>query len=130
MKFEKAPPENVELLDRIVGHLPATVKRPMFGYAAYFAGGNLAVGLFADGICMRLSDEDREAAFNIKGVEPFAPMEGRVMKEYAFFTKAALNDEKRLATWAQKSVQFTLSKPKKTATASSTKSRKPRAPRV
>src|SRR5687767_10835474 len=103
MKFEKAPPENVELLDRIVGQLPATVKGPMFGYAAYFAGGNLAVGLFADGICMRLSDDDREAAFKIKGVEPFAPMEGRVMKEYAFFTKAALKDEKRLATWAQKS---------------------------
>ncbi len=113
MKFEKAPPENVDLLDRIVGHLPATVKRPMFGYAAYFAGGKLAVGLFADGICMRLSDEDRATAFKIKGVEPFAPMEGRVMKEYAFFTKAALRDEKRLATWAQKTVQFTLSKPKK-----------------
>ena len=115
MKFEKAPPENVELLDRIVGKLPATVKRPMFGYAAYFAGGSLAVGLFADGICMRLSDEDRAAVFKIKGVEPFAPMEGRVMKEYAFFTKRALNDEKRLATWAEKSVQFTLMKPKKTS---------------
>jgi hypothetical protein len=113
MKFEKAPPQNVELLDRIVGSLPGTVRRPMFGYAAYFAGGNLAVGLFADGICMRLSDSDRAAAFKVPGVEPFAPMQGRVMKEYAFFTKAALGDEKRLAAWAKKSVQFTLEKPKK-----------------
>src|SRR5688500_14508574 len=103
-----APPENVELLDRIVGALPVTVRRPLFGYAAYFAGGNLAVGLFADGICMRLSDDDRAAAFKIKGVEPFAPMEGRVMKEYAFFTKAALKDEKRLAAGAERSVRFTL----------------------
>ena len=113
MKFEKAPPENVELLDRLVSRLPGTVKRPMFGYAAYFAGGNLAVGLFADGICMRLSDEDREAAFQIQGVEPFAPMQGRVMKEYAFFTKTALKNEKQLAAWVEKSVQFTLLKPKK-----------------
>lgn len=113
MKFVKAPPENVELLDRVVGALPGTMKRPMFGYAAYFAGGNLAVGLFADGVCMRLSDEDRAAAFKIAGVEAFAPMEGRVMKEYAFFTKAALKDEKRLKKWAEKSVEFTLSKPKK-----------------
>ena len=116
MKFAKAPPENVELLDRLVGRLPGTVRRPMFGYAAYFAGGNLAVGLFADGICMRLSDEDRESAFKIPGVEPFAPMQGRVMKEYAFFTRAALKDEKRLAAWTEKSVKFTLEKPKKAPT--------------
>lgn len=115
MRFEKAPPENVEQLDRVAGPLPGTVKRMMFGYAAYFAGGNLAVGLFGDGICMRLSDEDREVAFKIKGVEPFAPMQGRVMKEYAFFTKPALKDERRLAIWVQKSVQFTLLKPKKKA---------------
>ena len=112
MRFEKAPTENIALLDRIMRDFPGTIKRPMFGYAAYFAAGNLAVGLFANGVCMRLSEEDRAAAFKIPGVEPFAPMQGRVMKEYAFFTKAALADEKRLATWMQKSVRFTLSKPK------------------
>lgn len=113
MKFVNAPSEHVALLDRIVGGLPGTVRRPMFGYAAYFAGGNLAVGLFADGICMRLSEDDRAAAFRLPGIEPFAPMEGRVMREYAFFTKPALRDEARLAVWAKRSVQFTLSKPKK-----------------
>lgn len=112
MKFAKAPPENVALLDRLLGKMPGVVRRPMFGYAAYFAGGQLAVGLFADGICMRLSDADRAQAFRMAGVEPFAPMEGRVMKEYAFFTRARLADEKRLASWAERSVRFTLSKPR------------------
>src|ERR671919_453815 len=73
VKFEKAPPKNVELLDRVVASLPGTQRRTMFGYAAYFAGGKLAVGLFADGVCMKLSPEDRDAALKLGGVTEFAP---------------------------------------------------------
>jgi len=111
MKFRPAPPEHVALLERVVGRIPGTQRRTMFGYAAYFAGNKLAVGLFADGVCMKLSPDDRAAALNVRGVTEFAPMEGRVMREYAFFTKPTLRDEKALEAWARRSVAYTLSRP-------------------
>lgn len=95
------------MLDRIGEGIPGAQRRTMFGYAAYFVQGKLAFGLFGDGVCMKLAEEDRAAALRVKGVTEFAPMQGRVMREYVFFGRAALANEARLKRWAEKSAAYT-----------------------
>ena len=46
--FESVPPED-----------PRVAARPMFGNLAGFVNGNMFMGLYGDGLFVRLSEEDR-----------------------------------------------------------------------
>jgi hypothetical protein len=113
MKLAKAPAEHVALIERIGSKIEGAAARPMFGYAAYTAGGRLAFGLFGEGMCMRLSATDRDAAMKLPGVTEFEMGPGRVAKDYVLLTKPFLKDDKKVAAWAKKAVAFTLSMPPK-----------------
>jgi hypothetical protein len=78
-KWKPSPPELVERFDAAVGSIPVVVRRKMFGYPAAFASGHLFTGLHEHRWIVRLDEAGRAA---LKG-EPFEPMRGRVMKEYA-----------------------------------------------
>lgn len=114
-KWKKSP---LDLIERFAAALPAhpgLVRKPMFGYPAAFANGNLVCGLFQDSVVVRLGKEGAVQAVAAGRAEQFAPMPGRAMTGYVLVPAADALDAKALAGWLQQALQFTLSLPRKPA---------------
>jgi TfoX/Sxy family transcriptional regulator of competence genes len=112
-KMPPAPPEMVALFQRLVGTLPGAEVRKMFGYPSGFVNGNLFTGLFDDYMMIRLSPDDLKAFSKIEGVRPFAPMQGRPMREYAVVPPALLKSDAELFEWLGKAYDYAKSLPAK-----------------
>jgi len=111
--WKKSP---LDLIDRFAAALPAhpaIVRKPMFGYAAAFANGNLVCGLFRDSVVVRLGKEGASQAISEDRAEQFAPMPGRVMTGYVLVPADDALDAKALAAWLQRALEFTLTVPQK-----------------
>ncbi len=111
--WKKSPPD---LIERFATALPAhldIVRKPMFGYPAAFANGNMVCGLFQDSVVVRLGKEGASQAVSEDRAEQFAPMPGRVMTGYVLVPAADALDAKALAAWLQRALEFTLTLPKK-----------------
>jgi len=111
MKFNKAPPQMVETFAAVVPG-PPVVQRPMFGYPSVCVNGNMFAGLFKDSMILRLP-EDLRAELIAVGAEPFAPMPGRVMREYVTVPESILSNRAKLAAWIAKSQEFAEALPPK-----------------
>ena len=81
-KFTPAPEAVVNIFHTAIEGLPEVELRKMFGYPCAFVRGQMLTGVFQDRIMLRLSDEDRAKFLKLPGATPFAPMPGRVMREY------------------------------------------------
>ena len=103
MKFTKAPGWLVETFAAVMPGLPA-VQRPMFGYPSAHVNGNMFAGLFKDSMILRLREELREELIAAGG-EPFAPMPGRVMREYVTVPESILSNRGKLTVWIGKSLK-------------------------
>jgi len=111
-KFEKSPQWLVDLFDGQIADLPAA-RRLMFGYPAAFANGQLACGLFGDGMMVRLPDDERARLLALPGAKVFDPMGGRPMKEYALLPPDLLEDEEAVHGWMEKAVAYAATLPPK-----------------
>jgi TfoX/Sxy family transcriptional regulator of competence genes len=76
---------------------PAVERRKMFGYDAAFVNGNLFAGMWEDGCTVKLPAEER-AALLLEGAREFAPMDGRVMREFALLPADWMADADALRT--------------------------------
>lgn len=85
---------------------PPVVQRTMFGYPSGFVNGNLFMGLFGDGMILRLPDAQREELIKKKGARQFEPMPGRPMREYVLLPASMLRDRRALATWIERALSF------------------------
>src|SRR5712691_3903522 len=102
--WKKSPPD---LIERFATALPAhldIVRKPMFGYPAAFANGNMVCGLFQDSVVVRLGKEGASQAVSEDRAEQFAPMPGRVMTGYVLVPAADALDAKALAAWLQREI--------------------------
>jgi len=111
--WKKSPAELAERFARALPDHPAVVRRPMFGYPAAFAHGNMVCGLFQDSVVVRLGKEGASAAVAEGRAKQFAPMPGRAMTGYVLVPKAEAKDPKALAAWLKRALDFTLTLPKK-----------------
>lgn len=105
MKLRKSPEALVAIFDEVMPGPPAT-KRKMFGFPAGFINGNMFMGLFEDSMILRLPGELREELIQLHGAKPFAPMAGRVMKEYVALPELLLHDREQLSSWAGKALAY------------------------
>jgi TfoX/Sxy family transcriptional regulator of competence genes len=105
MKLRKSPEELVATFDDVMPGPPAT-KRRMFGFPAGFVNGNMFMGLFEDSMILRLPLELREELIQTHGAKPFAPMAGRVMKEYVALPEALIRDREKLSAWVAKALVY------------------------
>lgn len=105
MKLRKSPEALVATFEDVMPGPPAT-KRKMFGYPAGFVNGNLFMGLFEDAMILRLPSELREEMIQRHGARPFAPMAGRVMKEYVTLPEPVLRDREQLRSWVGKALAY------------------------
>jgi TfoX/Sxy family transcriptional regulator of competence genes len=113
--WKKSPAELVERFAAALPEHPAVVRKPMFGYPAAFANGNMICGLFQDSVVVRLGKEGAASAIADGRARPFAPMPGRVMTGYVLVPAAEAGDAQALAAWLQRALDFTLTLPKKRA---------------
>jgi TfoX/Sxy family transcriptional regulator of competence genes len=103
MKLRKSPEALVATFDDVMPGPPAT-KRKMFGFPAGFINGNMFMGLFEDSMILRLPAELREELIQLHGAKLFAPMAGRVMKEYVALPEPLVRDRAQLASWVGKAL--------------------------
>jgi len=122
MKLRKSPEALVATFDEVMPGPPAT-KRKMFGFPAGFVNGNMVMGLFEDNMILRLPAELREELIQRHGAKPFAPMPGRVSKEYVALPESMIRDSQRLSSWVAKALVYGESLQPKTKSTQSTKSK-------
>lgn len=103
MKLRKSPEGLVATFDDVMPGQPAT-KRKMFGFPAGFVNGNMFMGLFEDTMILRLPPELREELIQLHGAKHFAPMAGRVMKEYVALPESFIRDREKLSAWVAKAL--------------------------
>ena len=111
--FEKSPPELVERFAAALPSHPDIVRKPMFGYPAAFANGNMVCGLFQESVVVRLGKDGAAFAVAHGQAQQFAPMPGRTMTGYVLVPAEEARDPKALAAWLQRALDFTLTLPKK-----------------
>ena len=124
--WKKSPAKLVERFAIALPEHPAVVRRPMFGYPAAFANGNMVCGLFQDSVVVRLGKEGAASAVADGRAQQFTPMPGRTMTGYVLVPTVEANDTKALAKWLQQALHFTLTLPKKAAKSPAKKASKPR----
>ena len=71
------------------------------------------MGLFEDSLILRLPANSREELIERRGGKPFAPMAGRIMKEYVVVPDALLSDKQQLQVWVGKALVYGESLPPK-----------------
>ncbi len=119
-KFKPAPESIKKLFAGALGDFPMAEQRKMFGYPCAFVNGQMFVGVFADRLMIRLSEEDRAKFLKLPEAKQFEPMAGRPMKEYVEVPKA-ITESAELKKWLKKSLVYAQSLPPKVK-----KARKPR----
>lgn len=127
MKFTKSPSWLVELFDALQPEVGGD-RRQMFGYPVAFANGQLFCGLFADGMFVRLGENDRAELLARPGATAFSPMQGRPMREYVVLPPAMLEDEEAVIGWLRRGLAFARSLPPKGKKARPAKSARRRQP--
>lgn len=115
--WTKAKPADVERFQALAAGLDGVEVRRMFGYPAGFVGGNMAFGLYADRIMLRLPEDERTRLV-AEGWQPFEPMPGRVMREYLTLPAEIAADHEAAKTWLQRSADYTRGLPAKAVKAS------------
>jgi TfoX/Sxy family transcriptional regulator of competence genes len=113
MAWEKSSPE---LIDTFYAALPEddrVERRKMFGYPCAFANGQMFTGLHQHDLIVRLGEEKRAELLATEGASVFAPMEGRVMKEYVAVPPAIREDPETLKHWIAQGLDYALTLPPK-----------------
>lgn len=111
--FTPAPEALVTLFGKVIAGVPGAEPRKMFGYPCAFVNGQMLCGLFQDRLMLRLSDADRAKFLKLPGAKPFAPMPGRVMKEYVEVPPDILKSEAELKKWLKRGLAYAQTLPPK-----------------
>lgn len=96
------------------------VRRPMFGMPAGLVNGNLFLGVYADGVVLRLPQARLDALSILEGMGPFEPG-GRRWKDYLLASAPRWSGTPELSAWAEEALAHTAELPVKVA-----KPRKPK----
>lgn len=105
-KWEKSPQELVDQFYEAMEAFPQVELRKMFGYPCAFLHGNMVVGLHESNLAVRLPPAEREEALKKGYGAIFAPLKGRVMKEYVALAPNLIADPKRLLEFVAKSIRY------------------------
>jgi TfoX/Sxy family transcriptional regulator of competence genes len=87
-------------------------EREMFGGVAFMLAGNMAVGIIADDLMVRLGKDDAERALTEPHVRPM-DFTGRPMKTTVYVDPDGTADDADLAGWVDAGADFAVSLPPK-----------------
>ncbi len=96
MQWKKASEDMKALIESAMQGVDC-LKRPMFGYPAYFINDNMFSGLFQDSLFIRLPADLKESlAARYGELAPLEPMPGRPMKDYVVLPEKLYSDRESL----------------------------------
>lgn len=114
MAWQKSPPELIEAFYAALPADPRVDRRKMFGFPCAFVNGNMFVGLHESNLIVRLDEKKREDLFTLGGAV-FAPMKGRIMREYVAVPEKMKTGPASLAAWVEQAFNYAATLPKKKA---------------
>ena len=97
--WAKPPPEHAQAVADALPADPRVERRQMFGYPCGFVNGHLFCGLHEHNICVRLGVDGAAERIAQSRAQVFAPMAGRVMREYVAIPAAGCAGAQRLGPW-------------------------------
>jgi len=116
MTSTKPSPKLIARFERTLPADPRVVRRQMFGCQCAFTGGQMFAGLFQQQLFVRLGEAERTALLAEPGAAPFAPVSGRVLREYVCVPRPLTS--LRLPRWLAAAFAYTSALPPKAARAS------------
>ena len=108
-------PYDTGLAQRIreqVEGFPGTSEKEMFGGLSFFVNGNMAVGVIADDLMVRVGPDGNEQALAHPAARPFN-MTGKVMKGWVMVEPAGFEEDAALNEWVLQGINFARSLPAK-----------------
>ena len=84
-KMVRPDPAVAAALQAIMANLP-TQPGKMFGSPCYKVGGRMALGVFGDGVVLKLGEARSRELIDAGRAQPFEPMPGRVWREWVLLT--------------------------------------------
>ena len=112
-------PYDEGLAERIREHVPLAREKKMFGGVGWMEGGNLVVGLMAQGsmsdvdaIIVRCPPEQTAKVRKEPGVRPFT-MRGKAMDGWVLVEAAAVAEDPELKAWIERSRKYVRTLPPK-----------------
>ena len=87
------------------------VRKQMFGMPAGFVNGQMFLGVWGDGVVLRLPVARVAELSDQAGIGPFEPMEGRPWKDYIHAAAPTWGGSETLAGWAREALDFTAALP-------------------
>ncbi len=96
----------------ILDENPGWVEKKMFGGIGYLVNGNMACGINAEQLIVRMSEADYDDALTQPNVHPF-DMTGRPMKGWVYIDSAGIAEDKELRAWIERGLRFAESLPPK-----------------
>jgi TfoX/Sxy family transcriptional regulator of competence genes len=110
--WTKAKPETVDRFHEAAAGIEGLEIRKMFGYPAGFIGGNMAVGVFAQTLLVRLPEQERRERLD-SGWQQFEPMPGRPMREYLALPESVAADATEARRWMERAAAYVRTLPPK-----------------
>lgn len=96
-----------ERIDGLMASMPVRRKK-MFGTSAWFMESNdqMFAGVWADGVMVRIGQEEALSLIETGGAESFDPMGGRPMKEYVYVNGERIAEDRELVDWLERAAGF------------------------
>jgi hypothetical protein len=88
-------------------------RKKMFGMPAGFINGNMFIGVFADGVVLRMPAGRREELMQMEGTGPFEPRPGSPWKEYILAAAPQWGGTETLGRLAEEALAHTATMPAK-----------------
>ena len=103
-----------ERIDSLLSAMPVRRKK-MFGTSAWFMESNdqMFAGVWADGVMVRMGEDQSKRLIESGGAAQFDPMGGRPMREYVFVNAEQTAEDSDLLEWLERAASFTSSLPAK-----------------
>ena len=103
------------LAERLRDHLagvPDVSEKQMFGGLSFLVGGNMAVGIIGDELCVRVGKENHDEAMAQAGAR-IMDFTGRPMQGWIMVGTDGIAEDAELAGWVERGVGFASSLPPK-----------------
>jgi len=127
-KWSKPSPGLTDLFHESLPEDGRVILRRMFGLPCAFVNGNIAAGVFEDGLFARLPAETWTRLEEELGATGFEPRPGRPSRTYLMLPDDIVADDQQLAEILAEAVAFTDSLPVKVPGKSTRKAKAARAP--
>ena len=103
------------LAERLRDHLGGVAdlsEKQMFGGLSFLVGGNMAVGIIGDELCVRVGKDNHDEAASRPAARIF-DWTGRPMRGWIMVGVDGIADDESLASWVERGVSFASSLPAK-----------------